>query len=140
MRLYFAAPLAWAGYAREVSAEVSRVGGHGIVSSWHDRVLPGAVDPSAAEERSAILLANLADLRAAGAVVALTHVGTPRATFGELGFALALGKPVVWCHGAGGEGRCILDADHMVRRIVVEDADGWTVAARVVSVLAGWTA
>lgn len=120
MRLYVAAALAWAGYARELSCEISRATGCGIVSSWHDRALcTGTTDPLDADARLRILDANTAELDDADAVVALCHVGAPRATFGEIAYALARGIPVVWTHATDGVGRNIWDAHRLVQRVRV---------------------
>ncbi len=77
--------------------------GFDIVSSWH--TLPVADERELSEEEIRRLAArNFMDLATADAVLALMHVGEPRVTYAEVGYALARGRHVVWTH-AGPRGR-----------------------------------
>lgn len=141
LRVYVAAPLAHAVLACFVADELSRLG-HAIVSRWHRRVVGASnvlvaaerdaeavtIGVSAPNERSARLDAlngNLLDLDEAEAVVALAHVGEPRATIAEIGYILGFGSlreegpTVVWVQGTDGRGRNLFDAHQYVRRVVV---------------------
>lgn len=90
-----------------------------MVSSWHSAVVASGAtsDPDDERSRAEILSTNLADLHRADVVIALCDDGTPRATFCEIGFALAIGKRVVWVHGERGEGRNSYDAHPLVARV-----------------------
>jgi len=107
MSLYIAAPLAQAHVARLLAAALTRAG-FAIVSSWH--ATAATADPTAHHERQATLRDNLAEIQRCSAMVAWTAEGTPRATLCEIGWALALGRPVVWVQGPEGEGANIFDA------------------------------
>jgi nucleoside 2-deoxyribosyltransferase len=118
MRIYIAAPLAQAPAANEAALRLE-AHGHEVVSSWH-RVVSSEgwqSDPEPDRVRARILSENLADLDGAEAVLALCHEGTPRATFAEIGYALARGLTVVWSHGSERQGRNIFDAHPLVRRV-----------------------
>lgn len=106
-RVYVAAPLACALKAHHF-AEMLRVCGYEVTSTWHD--LPEAPEPGDAPARVGILTTNIRDLDACDAVVALLHAGTPRATYAEIGYALAQSKPVAWVHGPEVKNTCIFDA------------------------------
>jgi nucleoside 2-deoxyribosyltransferase len=123
MKIYVAAPLGHAVLATFVADELVRLG-HDVTSRWHRRVAvaleDGPVqDPVSPNERLSVLDANLRDLNGAATVVALTHVGEPRATFSEIGYAVARGKRVVWVQSWDGRGRNILDEHGLVDRLVI---------------------
>ena len=120
MRVYVAAPLAQAVTAHAVG-EMLRPE-HEAVSRWPGNVLELAADrdPSRIEDRCAVLRTNVVDLELADVVVALCHVGDGRATYAEIGYALALRLPVVWVQGGRGEGRNIFDAHDLVHAVIVE--------------------
>ena len=111
-QIYLAAALTCASRMRAWAGEFSR-DGFGIVSKWHSTYY--IADPYAPEVRREILLANLWDLRVADIIFADTTQGVPACTFAEIGFALALGKLVVWLQpdGLRADGvmaKCIIDA------------------------------
>ncbi len=62
------------------------------------------------EVRTRILQANLSDISKSNLLVALTHVGNPKGTRGEIAWALGMGTPVLWIQGTNGEGSDIFDA------------------------------
>lgn len=106
--VYIAAPLGEARVAKMVAEELTQSGVH-VCSTWH-ATATGSVDPAAWGERVAVLAANLRDLEKADLVLALTAQGRPRATLSEIGYALALGREIVWLQGEAGEGGNIFDA------------------------------
>lgn len=111
--VYLASALARAKHVQVVAAGLRE---HvTIVSGWHGRT-NGKRDPRDEDERAAILSLNLAELVTADVVVVMVDDGEPRATYGELGYALALCKPCVVVHDSG-TGRCILDAHPLVIRL-----------------------
>lgn len=122
--IYIAAPLAEAGMCCGV-ADACRLQGGSVISTWHEVVyqalqrsgVPSA-DPGRFEtaERRAILSVNIAELAACDTVLAITDRGLPRATFAEIGYALALGKRVVWLQGYHGAGANIFDAHPRVTK------------------------
>lgn len=116
MRVYVAAPLGEVETARDV-AEHLKLAGHGVVSRWVYQVDVGDCDPDDEDTRSRVLADNLVDLAQAEAIVAWTAAGRPRATYGEIAFALALGHRVVWIHSLTGYGRCLFDAHSCVTRL-----------------------
>ncbi len=117
MRLYLISPLANVASIRELASSLAQLGHH-ITSTWHDVVTPGSVDVESDEGRRAAWKANVDDLRAADALIAFLPVGVPRASYCEIGYGLALGKPVVWCHSPRiGANRCIADSAEGVIRI-----------------------
>ena len=129
---YIAAPLGEWVRASIVAAHAASAG-YDVASRWHDdaAVRAGAADPLDDATRARIAAANDADLARAHIVIVLTAWGSPRSTYVEAGIALALGRPVLWVIGPGGEGRCSHDVvppnrpDHpphdahpLVRRVV----------------------
>ncbi len=95
MRIYLAAPLALVNDAKFASRHmVSR--GHEVVSTWHEFVFRGDKDPLNPVARREILELNIRELEKAQFVVAIMTYGVPRATYSEIGYALALSIPVVW--------------------------------------------
>lgn len=112
--VYLAAALST---AERVEAIASRLrDSFRVVSTWHARNKVGARDPRNHELREAICQQNLAELCGADVIVCLVDEGEPRATYGELGYALALCKGAVVAHDSG-TGRCILDAHPLVVRL-----------------------
>lgn len=94
--VYVAMPLSEAGSARAL-ADRLRFAGFGVTSRWHDDVAPaGAVDPHTRQARRHCLYENLRDLERANVLVANTCLGVPGATLGELAYALAIGRRVIW--------------------------------------------
>ena len=116
---YIAAPLGEWVRASIVAAHAASAG-YDVASRWHDdaAVRAGAADPLDDATRARIAAANDADLARAHIVIVLTAWGSPRSTYVEAGIALALGRPVLWVIGPGGEGRCSHDAHPLVRRVV----------------------
>lgn len=110
--VYIAAPLGAVERARRVAGQCASAG-YLVTSRWHTEVEPDDVDPEHASQRARILLENLFDLAQAHAVVADTSEGTPRATFGEIGYALALHRRVIWIQEEGAT-RCLFDAHPLV--------------------------
>lgn len=114
IKVYLAAALSRAPYAEAVAAELREH--FEVISGWHARTQGVRVDPRDDEERTRLCALNLAELVTADVLVALVADGQPRATYGEIGYALALCKPVVFVH-AGQVGRCILDAHSFVVKL-----------------------
>lgn len=114
--VYVAAPLAMAALANRVAVALANAG-HEVCSHWHNGgVVKESRDPV---ERHAALMDNIADMSEALAVVALTHIDNPRATYGEIGWALASGKSVIWVQGTEGDGSNLFDAHPLVERLFV---------------------
>jgi nucleoside 2-deoxyribosyltransferase len=112
--VYVACPLPYHRYAKGI-ANTLAAAGFAIASSWHSADFGDEVsDPPDPPTRADILAMNLSDLVRADVVVALTAQGWPRATLAEIGWHLALCKPVVWLQGDAGVGGCIFDASPLV--------------------------
>jgi len=114
MKVYLAAPLAEAPRVHQLAADLFDLGLH-VVSTWH--ATTATVDPHDEDVRLRVLEGNLAELAHADVLVAVTDRGTPRATFAEIGYALARRTRVIWLAGAAGAGRCIFDAHTLVTRV-----------------------
>lgn len=112
-RVYLAAPLLRAADCRYV-ARLLTDRGIQITSTWHST--EARTDPWSELARIQILTANLIDLDRSDLVLALTTHYVPRATFSEVGYAIAQGKRVVWLHAADGTGRQMFDAHALVSR------------------------
>lgn len=95
MRVYIAAPKAQVERARCIAFAL-HLRGLEVVSCWHTLVSPGDQDPTDYIDALAILEQNLADLRRADVVLALTREGEGRGVYTEIGRALERGIPVVW--------------------------------------------
>lgn len=118
MELYVAASRDCAGQADEVAKRLRELGAT-VVSRWHDGQIK-LVDPADRDVRNKILAANLEDLRRCSAVVALMHSGSPKATYAEIGWALAQKRRVFWIgpgEGADDPLACIFDAHPAVIRL-----------------------
>lgn len=113
--VYLAASLPRASHVETIAFALRRA--FTVVSGWHARS-NGTKDPRDEEERASICALNLAELVQADVVVVMVEDDRyePRATFGEMGYALALCKPVVVVHYSG-TGRCILDSHPLVVRL-----------------------
>jgi nucleoside 2-deoxyribosyltransferase len=118
MKVYIAAPLSEFEFATLVAAEAGHAGLQ-VVSRWHDEVGQGAVDPPETDTRRVYLRANLKDLLECDAMIALCNAGNPRATFSEIGWALATDRAVVWVQGPDGEGRNLFGAHPLAHRVVL---------------------
>jgi nucleoside 2-deoxyribosyltransferase len=120
--VYIAAPLATAREAYAVGLALKRASPNmELVSRWLHRCLEKpACDPDAPLEREVILWNNIIDIERADIVIALTGNGTPKATFGDIVWALAKEKPVVWIANWS-QGRNIWDAHWAVTRINTPD-------------------
>lgn len=116
MKVYVAAPYAEAKRAQAFANELSVFGPEYIVSTWHRDALP--VDSTDDSVLAAGMWQDITELERAEVVVALTSRGSPRATFSEIGWALARGKVVVWVHGPAREGTNIFAQHGLVRRVV----------------------
>lgn len=94
-----------------------------IVSKWHLNETK-LIDPASHVVRKDILAANLSDLTGSDVVVALMDRGAPRATYAEIGYAVAAGHWVIWLkpeEGAEDYRSCIFDAHPFVRRVGSEE-------------------
>lgn len=121
MRVYIATSLAnfreayaWAGKLRR--------SGHEVTSGWIEAVQAVILstrlaprDPLSEAERKKILRTNVNELMSSDAVLAITQDDAGKATYCEIGFALAVGIRVIWLQSEGG-GRNIFDADTLVTR------------------------
>lgn len=118
MAVYMAASRDCAGQADEIANKLRQVGVT-VVSRWHDGQTK-LVDPADPDIRNKILAENLKDLRACSTVVALMRDGSPKATYGEIGWALAEGREVIWIgpeKGSEDPLACIFDAHPAVLRL-----------------------
>jgi hypothetical protein len=118
--------------SREVAQEADRLAsdlrarGYNVVSKWHMNVTAPIVDPSQHKVRQDILAANLKDMDEADVVVALMLEGKPKATYAEIGYALADGQLIVW-YGPDLPTEqdplsCIFDAHPRVVRVCTEES------------------
>ncbi len=120
--IYIAAPLATArdAYAVGLALKLACPNTE-LVSRWLHRCLEkSACDPDAPFEREVVLFNNIIDIERADIVIALTGNGTPKATFGDIVWALAKEKPVVWITNRS-MGRNIWDAHWAVTRVDTPD-------------------
>lgn len=90
-----------------------------VVSRWHWEVvkLGAKADPPKEADRIECLLPNLDDIERSDVVLVLAHIGQPRATYSEIGYAIRAGKRILWVHAPDGTGRNIFDAHGLVKRI-----------------------
>lgn len=118
LNVYMAASRDCAGEADEVAKKLREMGVT-VVSRWHDGQTK-LVDPHDPNVRNKILAENLKDLRECFAVVALMRGGAPKATYAEIGWALAEGRQILWVgpeDGAEDPLACIFDAHASVLRL-----------------------
>ena len=121
--IYIAGPI---GRARACQAFAERLRAHGIrvTSRWHREVGDEAVDPTDELVRRSILADNLEDLDRSRALVARLDLADedhrPRATWGEIGYALARGIRVFAVDALSVHGRCIFDAHPGIMRVPSE--------------------
>jgi hypothetical protein len=122
VRVYVAAPRASARQARALvlALRTPHFPAIRLVSRWINRCIDDPGDPASEDERRTILANNVIDIGWADVVVALMHRGAPRATMGDIVWALANDTPVVWIANDD-EGRNIWDAHGLVVRVSVED-------------------
>ena len=127
MRVYIATALANYNVAVLWASKLEKAG-HTVSSHWHAEVrkasassiVPVPRDPFSEVERVAVLRANINDLMSSDAVLAITQDDAGKATYCEIGWALAAGIRVVWLQSEG-RGRNIFDADTLVTRTTDED-------------------
>jgi hypothetical protein len=112
--VYVAAPFGEKARASRVADDIA-LSGFAISSRWH-YFAKNETDPTGEDDRLSVLSINIGDLERADLLFALTDIGTPRATIGEITWALRMGKPVIWIQGPNGEGRNLFDAHPLVRR------------------------
>ncbi len=119
-RIYLASALSNAALCNDLAAELG-CAGFVVTSNWHFIVASDGTtsDPEAAASRIDILAANLADLASADVIVGICHIGVGKATYAEIGYALAIGREVVWVQGFCNEGRSLFDSHRLVRRILI---------------------
>lgn len=114
-RIYVAGPRASAARANRVALTL-RDRGHRPVSRWHVDAKP-LVDPLNPAVRAEVLYDNTEDLVSADLILALMDEGLPRATYAEIGYALALDKKIIWVGSLEDEARaCIYDSHPRVMR------------------------
>lgn len=119
MRIYVASALGEIATARELADQIRRMG-HEIASRWHYIIQP--VEPRDQATRHVLLMSNVQDLESCDVLVALTCDGEPRCTLVEIGYALALGKPIVWIHDSAA-GRNLADSHDLVVRYDVRESE-----------------
>lgn len=125
LKVYLAGPIGECAAVCRFADEVNAIPGLMVVSDWHyEKVRTGDLfDPGDQATRAQVLDRNLVQMAVADVVVAITGRGTPRATFGEIGWTLAMGKPVVWLQRRNGDGGNIFDVHKLVTRVfAVEQA------------------
>lgn len=121
MKLYMAGPYGEALRVNAIGNELSVYGAHYILSTWHVNPLPAeAVDDSVL---AAGMWQDIAQLERCEVVVAVTSRGTPRATYSEIGWALARGKSVVWVHGPERAGTNVFAQHGLVQRVQDDGGD-----------------
>jgi len=115
-KIYLAAALARSSFVETIAAALRPT--FDVVSGWHRRSAGVLRDTRDEDERTAICALNLSELVQADVVVVMVEDDRyePKATYGELGYALALCKPCVVVHHSG-TGRCILDSHPLVVRL-----------------------
>lgn len=111
--IYIAAPLDECHVAKLI-ARTLRQACYRVISTWHVEVKHGDKDPPSPEVRRQILATNIDQIDRSRLVVAWTGAGVPRGTYGEIAWALATGKRVIWIQGRDGAGAMIFDAHHNV--------------------------
>lgn len=127
--IYVAAPLSCASIA-DALADTLRRHGFTVVSTWHAVLKDDArSDPVDAGVRQEALDGNVAELDRARLVVAWTAAGTPKATIGEIVWALRGGYHVVWVQGPNRSGSNLWDAHQLVT--VVRSVDEGEILAAV---------
>lgn len=117
LRVYVAASREVAGYADKVAKMLAERGIE-VTSKWHTGQTK-IVDPTDPDVRTTIVCDNLSDLQEADAVLAIMTEGSPKATYAEIGYALAEGHAVFWLGPSDGEPdplACIFDAHPLVMR------------------------
>lgn len=125
LRAYVAAPMDAVTYACRFAEQVNAIEGCMTCSSWHfDVANSGEIsDPVDALTRQQILSKNLMQIGLSDVVVVLGSKGTPKATNSEAGYAVGIGKPIVWLVRRNNEGSNIFDSHPSVIRVVtVEQA------------------
>lgn len=118
LRVYVAAPRGEA-YVAALLGEQLIHAGFTLVSRWVER-FHAQGDHVTREQLAAIHRANQAELASADLVVAWTAEGEPKATYGEIGQALALGTRVLWIQGPGGAGGNSYDTERLVRVVELD--------------------
>lgn len=118
--VYIAAPRALAPRAQRL-AEKFREAGFSVVSKWHSHGEP-IVDSTRASDRTSALYDNTIDLHMADYIVALMDEGEPKATYCEIGYAIAIDRMVFWVKGRGDSPRaCIYDSHPRVTIVDCEE-------------------
>lgn len=116
LRIYVAAPRALAGRANAFAKDL-RANGQEVVSRWHVDGDP-IVDPKSSDFRQKVLFENTVDLCQCDVLVALMDSGNPRATYCEIGYALAMEKHVIWIsESENDELACIYDSHPKVKKM-----------------------
>ena len=117
-RIYVAAPLSEVARAREAAGVVLQLGGM-VASTWHEEVHRSGADKDPLDEvsRARVVASLVRDLLRSDMLVALADQGRPRGTLVEVGYALALSRPVLWLTPHEEAERCIFDAHPRVRRV-----------------------
>ena len=116
LRIYVAAPRALAGRANAFAKDL-RANGQEVVSRWHVDGEP-IVDPKSSDFRQKVLFENTVDLCQCDVLVALMDSGNPRATYCEIGYALAMEKHVIWISESGNDDlACIYDSHPKVKKM-----------------------
>ena len=112
LRIYVAAPMGEAHVAKLLGALLTREG-YDVVSGWTARLDAQGPHPSD-DALTAIQVANQHDLDRADLVVAWTAAGRPKATYAEIGWALANGTRVLWLQDEDGTGSSLFDRERLV--------------------------
>jgi len=122
LNIYVAAPITQVHVACLI-AQALTADGFTVTSSWHSLVQSTDRSPLDPRVRQDVLATNLSDLHRAALVVAWTGAGIPKATYSEIGWALARGKRVVWIQNSEGGETNIFDADPGVTILRETDTD-----------------
>lgn len=121
LRIYIASALASAPQCNSYQ-QVLESRGYYVVSTWHSVVEPGAVDPHDEAVRREIMITNLGELSRAECVLGLLTHNQGRCAYVEIGYALALSKPVVYLVGERDHGNSIASAHPLCRLVRSSDA------------------
>lgn len=120
MRIYVAGPLAAFQQGRALSKALE-TRGYRVVSSWHDVVEEGMIDPTCPDARQLACNACLEEVDLADVVVAMVAMPNPRGTYVEIGYAIGKGKPVIWATDKHRTGCSVFD---MAPGCMVTESDG----------------
>jgi len=125
VKIYVASAFKFAKRAQKLAYKLSNEC-YCVTSDWYNVSLT---------DKAAIFEKNLCEISQCDVLVALTDVGNPRATYCEIGVALALGKRVVWIQHENGRGANDWDGAPNVTVVKVHKASGKVLLKKVLDCL-----